>query len=144
MSGQPAAKPVLSVLRAERPAELQQGGEITFSSHLVRATQTSVLVQIQIISSFILKESRLSSFFKCKWKCISPDLTVSHSPPWPRRGSQAKESITNLKISEAVQKCFTSNTLFFFFFFVQSQRRNALFQNGFTPSKRSTALPRSE
>ncbi len=69
---------------------------------------------MQIIFSFILKGFRSPSLFKCRKKCISSEVTVSHLPCQPRIHSQARESITNLKISdEAAQKCFTSNTFFF-------------------------------
>ena len=50
-------------------------------------------------------------------KCISSEVTTPHLPCYPRTGSQARESITNLKISdEAALKCFTSDTVLFPFF----------------------------
>lgn len=79
--------------------------------------QESKLLQMLIISSLILRGFHLPSSFKCRKECISSEATISHLPCYPRIGSEARESIAYLKISdEAALKCLTSNTFFFFFF----------------------------
>lgn len=83
------------------------------SSRIILPAQTPNLVQMQIISSLILRGFCFSSLCQFKWKCISSKLAVSNLACWPRIDSQGRESITNLKIcDEAAQKCFTSNTFF--------------------------------
>lgn len=65
---------------------------------------------------FILKGFHFPSLSKSRRKCISSEVPISHLPCYPRIGSQAWESVTNLKISdEAAPKCFTSNTFSFSF-----------------------------
>lgn len=65
---------------------------------------------------FILKGFHFPSLSKSRRKCISSEVPISHLPCYPRIGSQAWESVTNLKMSdEAAPKCFTSNTFSFSF-----------------------------
>lgn len=104
--------------------------------------QASKLVQMQIMSSLILKGFHFPSLFKCRRKCISSEVTISHLPCYPRIGSQAGESITNLKIQYLMRQHWSASLQIPSFLFFKAKQEMHHFRTDSRHQKDLQFFPR--